>query len=88
MNKEMTDEETEEYYNKLWLENKELIQKNIERLDRRRFELELELVEKDKKIERLNNIINKAIELIELNICGGSISNANELLNLLKKESE
>ena len=30
--------------------------------------------------------INKAIKLIEENICGGSISNANKLLKILKGE--
>lgn len=31
-------------------------------------------------------IINKAIEYVENNICGGTISNGNELLKLLKGE--
>ena len=55
----LTKEEAEEYYNKLWLDNKELIQENIARLDKKRFAQELMLAEKDKEIERLNNIINE-----------------------------
>ena len=64
MNKELTKEEAEEYYNKLWVENKELIQENIGKTNTERFELELELVDKNKEIERLHSIINKAIEFI------------------------
>ena len=62
MNKELTKEEAEEYYNKLWLENKELIQDNMNKLSMERFELELELVDKDKEIERLHSIINEFME--------------------------
>ena len=56
MNKELTKEEAEEYFNKLWLENKELIQENMGKLCSERFELELELVDKNKEIERLKEI--------------------------------
>ena len=56
MSKELS---SEEYYNKLWLDNKELIQENIARLDKKRFAQELMLAEKDKEIKRLNNIINE-----------------------------
>ena len=55
----LTKEEAEEYYNKLWLENKELIQENIDKLNIKRFALEMELIDKEKEIERLNNIINE-----------------------------
>ena len=65
MNKELTKEEAEEYYNKLWLENKELIQKSIDKLNSERFELQLELVDKNKEIERLNNIIKGLDNTIE-----------------------
>ena len=57
MNKELTKEEAEDFYNKLWLENKELIQDNMNKLSMERFELELELIDKNKEIERLNDII-------------------------------
>ena len=59
MNKELTKEEAEEYYNKLWLENKELIQENIGKIHSKCCALEMLLIDKDKEIERLNNIINK-----------------------------
>ena len=59
-------EEAEEYYNKLWLENKELIQENIDRLNKKRFALQLMLADKDKEIERLNNIINKLLKRIAI----------------------
>lgn len=62
----MSEEEAEEYYNKLWLENKELIQENIERLDKKRFAQSLMLAEKDKEIERLHSIIKEVREYIEL----------------------
>ena len=62
MSKELTKEEAEEFYNKLWLENKELIQDNMNKLSMERFELELELVDKDKEIERLHSIINEFME--------------------------
>ena len=55
----MSEEEAKEYYNKLWLENKELIQENIDKLNKKRFALEMELIDKNKEIERLNNIINE-----------------------------
>ena len=61
MSKELT---TEEYYNKLWLENKELIQENIDKLNTKRFALEMELIDKDKEIERLNNIIKEVKDYI------------------------
>ncbi len=64
MNKELTKEEAEEFYNKLWVENKELIQENIGKTNTERFELELELVDKDKEIERLHSIIKEAKDYI------------------------
>ena len=64
MNKELTKEEAEEFYNKLWLENKELIQENIGKINSERFELELELVDKNKEIERLHSIIKEVREYI------------------------
>lgn len=88
---EMTPEKAEEYYNKLFLENKDKIIKNIERLDKKRFALELTLVEKDKEIKRLNNIINKAIEYIEENEYSfidkhGNSQDIKPLLEILKGE--
>lgn len=56
--------------------NERMYQANIELVDRNK------LLEEDKKL--LQKKINKAIELIELNICGGSISNAREVLEILK----
>lgn len=56
--------------------NERMYQANIELVDRNK------LLEEDKKL--LQKKINKAIELIELNICGGSISNAREVLETLK----
>lgn len=56
--------------------NERMYQANIELVDRNK------LLEEDKKILQKN--IDKAIELIELNICGGSISNAKEVLETLK----
>lgn len=53
-----------------------LINANIELVDEMRI-LKRENKELSKKIE-------DAINLIELNICGGSISNAQELLEMLK----
>ena len=64
MSKELT---TEEYYNKLWLENKELIQENIDRLNKKRFAQVLMPAEKDKEIERLHSIIKEVREYIENN---------------------
>jgi len=64
VNKELTKEEAEEFYNKLWVENKELIQENIGKTNTERFELELELVDKDKEIERLHSIIKEAKDYI------------------------
>ena len=64
MNKELTKEEAEEFYNKLWVENKELIQENIDKTNTERFELELELVDKNKEIERLHSIIKEAKDYI------------------------
>lgn len=55
----------EEYYNKLWLENKELIQKNIDKLNTKRFALEMELIDKEKEIERLKSIIKEVREHID-----------------------
>ena len=59
----LTKEEAEEYYNKLWLENKELIQENIDKLNTKRFALEMELIDKDKEIERLNNKVEELMTL-------------------------
>ena len=61
----LTKEEAEEYYNKLWLENKELIQENIDKLNTKRFALEMELIDKDKEIERLKSIIKEVREYID-----------------------
>lgn len=52
-------------------------------------EKEIERLEKEcdtymKIATKKYNLINKAIEYIEDNICGGTISNGNELLKLLK----
>lgn len=58
--------------------NKNLIEANTKLVDEIRF------LKKDKKM--LQRRINKAIELIDLNICGGSINNAKELLDVLKGE--
>lgn len=44
---------------------------------------ELRLLKQENK--SLTKKINNAIDLIELNICGGSISNARELLEILKE---
>ncbi len=44
---------------------------------------ELRLLKQENK--SLTKKINNAIDLIELNICGGSISNARELLDILKE---
>lgn len=95
MNKELTKEEAEEFYNKLWLENKELIQENIGKINTERFELELELVDKNKEIERLHSIIKEVRENIDkkLNINSdyvdydfGTELLRQELLEILEKE--
>ena len=83
MNKELTKEEAEEYYNKLWLENKELIQDNMNKLSMERFELELELVDKDKEIERLHSIIKEVRDNLE-----NSIKSINEKLKNNKEPFE
>ena len=44
---------------------------------------EIRLLKQENK--SLTKKINNAIDLIELNICGGSISNARELLEILKE---
>lgn len=93
----LTKEEAEEYYNKLWLENKELIQENIDKLNTKRFALEMELIEKDKEIERLHNIIKEVREYIENNSKEGPIEDkryfyspeqANDILKILEKENK
>ena len=53
-----------------------LINANIELVD------EMRILKKENK--ELSKKIEDAINLIELNICGGSISNARELLEMLK----
>lgn len=89
MSKELT---TEEYYNKLWLENKDLIQENIERLDKKRFALQLMLADKDKEIKRLKSIIKEVREYIEEQkypFCDGydlREEDAIKILSILDKE--
>lgn len=75
----MSEEETEEYYNKLWLENKELIQENIERLDKKRFALQLMLADKDKEIERLEEDIESRKK--EIDFWRIQFSNKEEIIN-------
>lgn len=58
--------------------NERMYQANIDLVDRNK------LLEEDKRI--LQKRIDKAIELIRLNICGGSINNANDVLKVLKGE--
>lgn len=53
-----------------------LINANIELVD------EMRILKKENK--DFQKRIEKSIELIELNICGGAISNARELLEILK----
>ena len=91
MNKELTKEEAEEYYNKLWLENKELIQENMNKLSMERFELELELVDKDKEIERLNNIIKrleKELFGMYVDIAGWDEDYAKKLIKKIEDSSQ
>lgn len=92
----LTKEEAEEYYNKLWLENKELIQENIDKLNTKRFALEMELIDKDKEIERLKSIIKEVREYIDKFIKANYEDVFNQeqkeymvkILQMLDKESE
>lgn len=89
MNKELTKEEAEEYYNKLWLENKELIQENIDKLNTKRFALEMELIDKDKEIERLNNLLKKTGQtLSEQTTKAITLKSENKRLNNIINELE
>ena len=81
MSKELS---SEEYYNKLWLDNKELIQENIARLDKKRFAQELMLAEKDKEIKRLNNIINKLENIIDIEMNKMDYAKYDSCLMLMK----
>ena len=90
----LTKEEAEEYYNKLWLENKELIQENIDKLNTKRFALEMELIDKNKEIERLKSIIKEVRKYIKENTKEGilkerkyfySPEQANDILEILDK---
>ena len=85
MNKELTKEEAEEYYNKLWLENKDLIQENIGKIHSKCCALEMLLIDKDEEIERLNNQIKEYGDLDNHN---KSLYEENKILNNIINELE
>lgn len=84
----LTKEEAEEYYNKLWLENKELIQENIDKLNTKRFALEMELIDKDKEIDRLHSIIKEVKEYVIQEMGTINAITYINILDILDKENK